>query len=140
MRYVSADAFPGWLMGIVLGHDCAHEEIARPESADRRPKSLKLWKPYTGSDYAPEVRPRRISGGADMYDSIIQAIGVRRSRRNLIRIGAIAASAMLASAKTKPADAAGGNGQGDNGQLGCFLRGTRIGTADGATGEWRALP
>jgi Hint domain len=54
----------------------------------------------------------------------------RRSRRNLIRVGAIAASAALA--KTKAAQA--GNGQGGNGRGGnahCFLRGTTIRTADG---------
>jgi Hint domain-containing protein len=68
---------------------------------------------------------------ADMHDPT----GVRRSRRNLIRVGAIAASAVLA--KTKPAHAGngqGGNGQGGNGQGGnahCFLRGTTIRTADG---------
>ena len=80
---------------------------------------------------------------------------VRRSRRNLIRVGAIAASAVLA--KTQAARAGngqggngqggngqggngqggngqGGNGQGGNGQGGnghCFLRGTTIRVADG---------
>jgi hypothetical protein len=71
--------------------------------------------------------------------------GIRRSRRNLIRIGAIASSAILASAQTQLAQAGragngqggngqGGNGQGRNGQGGsasCFLRGTTIRTAVG---------
>jgi Hint domain len=67
-------------------------------------------------------------------------VGIRRSRRNLIKIGAIASSAILASAQTKSAHAGrGGNGQGGNGQGGnsqgssahCFLRGTTIRIADG---------
>src|SRR5262245_36152850 len=66
-----------------------------------------------------------------------QAASVRRSRRNLFRIGAIATSAMLPLMKTKQAHA-GGNSQGGNSQGGnsqgaghCFLRGTMIRTADG---------
>jgi Hint domain len=54
------------------------------------------------------------------------ATGVRRSRRNLIKIGAIAASAMLAKATpvdARPCAAALG--------CNCFLRGTTIRTADG---------
>jgi hypothetical protein len=75
--------------------------------------------------------------------------GIRRSRRNLIKIGAIASSAILASAKLAHAHGGGnsqggtgggdsqggdGNGQGGNGSRGnasCFLRGTTIRTADG---------
>jgi hypothetical protein len=66
--------------------------------------------------------------------------GVRRSRRNLIRVGAIAASAMLGPMKTHLAHAAGTGtgqngppGQGGPGQnaLSCFLKGTRIRVADG---------
>jgi hypothetical protein len=49
--------------------------------------------------------------------------GNQSSRRNLIKMGVIAASAILARlTKTKPAVAAG---------LGCFLKGTTIRTADG---------
>jgi hypothetical protein len=62
-------------------------------------------------------------------------IDIQRSRRNLMKIGTIAASAMIASIETKPAHAGGGN-QGGNNQGGnrggpCFLRGTTIQTADG---------
>jgi Hint domain len=79
--------------------------------------------------------------------------GIRRSRRNLIKIGAIAASAIfgsfanaqLAAAQTVPGgngqggngqggNGQGGNGQGGNGQGGnghCFLKGTTIRAADG---------
>jgi hypothetical protein len=80
-----------------------------------------------------------------MRDPENRSTGIRRTRRNLIRIGAIAASSMLA--KTRAAYAGGGNGQGGNGQGGngqggngqggngrglpCFLRGTAIRTADG---------
>jgi hypothetical protein len=65
---------------------------------------------------------------------------IQRSRRNLIKIGTIAASAMIASIEAKPAHAQGqnpGQGPGQNpGQKGqnnvtCFLRGTAIQTADG---------
>ena len=67
-------------------------------------------------------------------------IGIRRSRRNLIRVSAIAASAMLAKTTgARAANGQGGNGQGGNGQGGngqggnanCFLRGTAIRTANG---------
>lgn len=72
--------------------------------------------------------------------------GIRRSRRNLIKVGAIAGSAVLAGLMTsRPAAAGngqGGNGQGGNGQGGnsqggnsqghsCFLKGTNIRTAMG---------
>jgi hypothetical protein len=62
--------------------------------------------------------------------------GIRRSRRNLIKIGTIAASAMLGPMKTHLAHAAnpngtGQNGTGQNGRVSCFLRGTTIRTADG---------
>jgi hypothetical protein len=69
--------------------------------------------------------------------------GIQRSRRNLIKVGAIAGSAVLASLTTPGLAAAGngngqggngqgGNGQGGNGQGGpCFLRGTNIRTAGG---------
>lgn len=75
-----------------------------------------------------------------MHDPKNQPLGVRRSRRNLIRIGTITASAVLASTKAKLARAGnsqGGNGQGGNGQGGngqsisCFLRGATIRSADG---------
>jgi hypothetical protein len=70
--------------------------------------------------------------------------GIRRSRRNLIKVGAIAGAAVLASLTTPKLAAAGngngqggngqgGNGQGGNGQGGaqCFLKGTKIRTAEG---------
>ena len=65
--------------------------------------------------------------------------GIRRSRRNLIKVGAIAGAAVLASLTTPRLAAAGnGNGQGGNGQGGngqghaqCFLKGTNIRTAEG---------
>jgi len=62
---------------------------------------------------------------------MVRTGGIRRSRRNLITIGAIAVSAVLANGKAAHA-APGGNGRG----LGlshahCFLRGTTIRTADG---------
>jgi hypothetical protein len=79
-----------------------------------------------------------------MPDAENWSIGIRRSRRNLIKMGTIATSVMLASMKTELAYAQngqggngqGGNGQGQNGQGGhgrgsCFLRGTTIRTADG---------
>ena len=51
-----------------------------------------------------------------------------RSRRNLLRMGTIAASAMLAiSTKTKPVDAVCATARGCN----CFLKGTTIRTSDG---------
>jgi len=54
--------------------------------------------------------------------------GIRRSRRNLMKIGTIAASTMLTFAvKTKPADAVCTAAIGCR----CFLRGTAIRTADG---------
>jgi hypothetical protein len=70
--------------------------------------------------------------------------GIRRTRRNFIKMGALAGSAVLASL-TSPrlAAAGGGNDQGGNnqdgnsqggrgrGSVGCFLRGTNIRTADG---------
>jgi Hint domain len=74
---------------------------------------------------------------------------IRRSRRNLIKVGAIAGAAVLASLTTPRLAAAGngngqggngqgGNGQGGNGQGGngqghaqCFLKGTNIRTAEG---------
>ena len=60
--------------------------------------------------------------------------GIRRSRRNLIKVGAIAAAAVVASLTTpRPASAGNGNGQGGNGQGHgqCFLKGTNIRTAEG---------
>ena len=54
------------------------------------------------------------------------ASGVRRSRRNLIKVGAIAASATLVG-PTKKATAVCATAVGCN----CFLKGTRIRTADG---------
>src|SRR6516164_4976329 len=64
---------------------------------------------------------------------------IRRSRRNLIKVGAIAGAAVLASLTTPRLAAAGnGNGQGGNGQGGngqghaqCFRKGTNIRTAEG---------
>ena len=57
--------------------------------------------------------------------------GIRRSRRNLIKLGVIAGSAALAGCKHSAAG--GGNGQGGNGQDGaqCFLKGTNIRTVEG---------
>ena len=70
--------------------------------------------------------------------------GIRTSRRNLIKVGAIAGTAALARLTTpRAATAGGGNGQGGNGQggngqggngqggNGCFLKGTNIRTAEG---------
>jgi hypothetical protein len=66
--------------------------------------------------------------------------GIQRSRRNLIKVGAIAGAAALASLTTPRLAAAGngngqggnGNGQGGNGQgAQCFLKGTNIWTAEG---------
>jgi hypothetical protein len=70
--------------------------------------------------------------------------GIRRSRRNLMKMGAIAGSALLASLTTpRLASAGNGNGQGGNGQGGngqggngqgygqCFLKGTNIRSAEG---------
>jgi hypothetical protein len=68
--------------------------------------------------------------------------GIQSSRRHLMKMGAIAASAIFANlTKTRLAAAQGGNGQGGNGQGGngqggngqgsCFLRGTTIRTAEG---------
>ncbi len=63
-----------------------------------------------------------------MRDPENQSAGIRRSRRNLIKMGAIAASATLAIAtKTTPADAACATAVGCN----CFLKGTAIRTTDG---------
>jgi hypothetical protein len=59
---------------------------------------------------------------------------IRRSRRNLIKVGAIAGAAVLASLTTPRLAAAGnGNGQGGNGQghAQCFLKGTNTRTAEG---------
>ena len=83
----------------------------------------------------------------------LESTQIRRSRRSLIRIGAIAGAAVLASLTTPRLAAAGngqggngqggngqggngqgGNGQGGNGQGGngqCFLKGTNIWTAEG---------
>jgi hypothetical protein len=59
--------------------------------------------------------------------------GIRRSRRNLIKIGTIAASAMLGVTKTKPADAqaAPNISPVPANHVFCFLKGTAIRTADG---------
>ena len=60
--------------------------------------------------------------------------GIRRSRRNLIKVGAIAAAAVVASLTTPRLAAAGnGNSQGGDGQrhAQCFLKGTNIRTAQG---------
>ena len=54
---------------------------------------------------------------------------IRRSRRNLIKVGAIAGAAVLASLTT-PRLAAAGNGNGQ-GHAQCFLKGTNIRTAEG---------
>jgi hypothetical protein len=65
--------------------------------------------------------------------------GMRRSRRNLIKLGAIAAPAIIAGlSQTKPAAANCGNNGKDTGNnngngnsCNCFLRGTTIRTVDG---------
>jgi hypothetical protein len=63
--------------------------------------------------------------------------GFRRSRRNLVKVGAIASSVILAPTLARARNGGngqGGDGQGGNGQGGnasCFLRGTMIRTADG---------
>jgi hypothetical protein len=72
-------------------------------------------------------------------------LGMERSRRNILKMGAILTSALVATVATTKGAAAqyqggngqGGNGQGGNGQGGngwgghCFLRGTTIRTANG---------
>jgi len=75
--------------------------------------------------------------------SVLESTRIRRSRRNLMRIGAIAGAAVLASLTTHRLAAAGqggngqgqdgnGQGQGGNGQgTQCFLKGTNIWTAAG---------
>ena len=70
-----------------------------------------------------------------------RVIGIQRSRRNLIKIGALAGPAIfsiltsprLAAAQTSGNGQGGnGNGQGGNGQGGqCFLKGTNIRTTEG---------
>jgi len=60
--------------------------------------------------------------------------GARRSRRNLMQIGAMTASAIFAGLMTTPASAKShkpGKGDGPPGKPMCFLKGTRIRTADG---------
>ena len=65
--------------------------------------------------------------------------GIRRSRRNLMKLGAIAAPVIIAGlSQTKPAAANCGNNGKDTGNengngnsCNCFLRGTTIRTADG---------
>src|SRR6516225_9204799 len=69
--------------------------------------------------------------------------GIGRSRRNLIKVGAIAGAAVLATLTTprlvtagngQGGNGQGGNGQGGNGQGGngqCFLKGTNIRTVEG---------
>src|ERR1043165_6028173 len=69
---------------------------------------------------------------------------IQTSRRHLMKVGAIAASAIVASLATTKLAAAGGNNNGgnnnggnnggsnnNNGQTSCFLKGTTIRTADG---------
>jgi hypothetical protein len=86
--------------------------------------------------------------------SALESVQIQRSRRNLIKIGAIAGSAVLASLTTtrlavagngngqggngQGGNGQGGNGQGGNGQGGngqgntqCFLKGTNIWTTEG---------
>jgi hypothetical protein len=73
------------------------------------------------------------------------SLGIKRSRRHLIKVGVLTGTAVLASL-TAPKEAAAGNGQGGNGQGGngqggngqggngqghCFLKGTNIRTAAG---------
>ena len=77
-----------------------------------------------------------------MHNGNSHSVGAHRSRRNLIKVGTIAASAMLGPMKTHLVHAA-GTGTGQNGPLGgqnpgqngqnfsCFLKGTRIRAADG---------
>ena len=79
------------------------------------------------------------------------SVKAQRSRRNIVKMGAIVTSAIVANLMTRTGAAAqnqggngqggngqggngqGGNGQGGNGQGGghCLLKGTRIRTADG---------
>src|SRR5271166_3098463 len=70
---------------------------------------------------------------AEMRDSENQSVAIRRSRRNLMKMAAIAASALVA--KMEPAAAnCGHNGKNvGNGCAGanCFLKGTTIRTAKG---------
>jgi hypothetical protein len=70
-----------------------------------------------------------------MHNGNSHSVGAHRSRRNLIKVGTIAASAMLGPMKTHLAHAQGvGTGQnpGQKGQnFSCFLKGTRIRATDG---------
>src|ERR1051326_2211224 len=82
-----------------------------------------------------------------MSDFEKHSIGIRNSRRHLIKMGALAASAIVASAAKARLAAAGGNNnnhgnnnnnqrnnnnnQGNNGHVSCFLKGTSIRTAEG---------
>ena len=73
-----------------------------------------------------------------MHDPRSETVGIRRSRRNLMKIGAVAVSGILGSMMTKPAGAQRPCSQhpehpvhpGATGHS-CFLRGTTIRTADG---------
>jgi Hint domain len=79
-----------------------------------------------------------------MRDQEIRSSGIRRSRRNLIKIAAIASSAVLASAQTKLAHAGPSSPSSPSSSsspssasspsshsTSCFLRGTTIRTSDG---------
>ena len=91
---------------------------------------------------APKHVPSMCSsyvGTANMLPLEKAPTGIRRSRRNLIKLGAIAAPAIMAGlSQTKPAAANCGNNGKDTGNengngnsCNCFLRGTTIRTADG---------
>ena len=73
--------------------------------------------------------------GARMADLKDPYVGLQRSRRNLIKMGAIGGAAVFASlTRTRPtaAQSSQGNDQGnDDDQGSCFLKGTNIRTADG---------
>jgi len=66
-----------------------------------------------------------------MPDPGSQIAGMRRSRRNLMKIGAVAVSGILGSMKTNPAGAKPHSRPGPSTGHSCFLRGTTIRTADG---------
>jgi len=81
----------------------------------------------------------QLRGTANMLPLEKAPTGIRRSRRNLMKLGAIAAPAIIAGlSQTKPAAANCGNNGKDTGNengkgnsCNCFLRGTTIRTADG---------
>jgi hypothetical protein len=110
---------------------CAPNGV-RVAGAARRPRAFE-----SGTKRFARMSFLGLDGMSDLENL---SVGIRNSRRHLIKMAAIAASAIIASStKTRLAAAGGGNNnqgnnnnnQGNNGQVSCFLRGTRILTAEG---------